>query len=106
MITEETQRTPTQNNALYKYFELLAEALNEAGWDMKKTLKEEVEIPWTKESVKNHLWRPIQEIMLEKHSTTEMNTKDPSEIYAVLDRHLSSKTGVHVEWPTNETKET
>lgn len=101
---EEEQRTILQNKALHKYFELLAEALNNAGWDMKKTLKEEVEIPWTKESVKNHLWRPIQEIMLSKHSTTELNTKNPSEIYAVLDRHLSSKTGVHVEFPKDEGK--
>ena len=101
---EEEQRTILQNKALHKYFELLAEALNNAGWDMKKTLKEEVEIPWTKDMVKNHLWRPIQEIMFSKHSTTEMNTKDPSEIYVVLDRHLSSKTGVHVEFPKDDEK--
>ena len=101
---EEEQRTALQNKAMYKYFDILAEALNAAGWDMRKTLKEEVEIPWTKESVKNHLWRPIQEIMFSKHSTTEMNTKEPGEVYAVLDRHLSSKTGVHVEWPKNEEK--
>ena len=99
---EEEQRTILQNKALHKYFELLAEALNNAGWDMKKTLKEEVEIPWTKEMVKNHLWRPIQEIMFAKQSTTEMNTKDPSDVYALLDRHLSSKTGVHIPWPNNE----
>lgn len=98
---EEQQRTIQQNKAMHKYFELLAKALNDAGYDMKKTLKQEVEIPWTKEMVKEHLWRPIQEIMLAKHSTTEMDTKGPSEIYAVLDRHLSSKTGVHVEFPTN-----
>ena len=101
---EDQQRTVLQNKALHKYFELLATALNDAGWDMKKTLKQEVDIPWTKEMVKEHLWRPIQEIMLAKHSTTEMNTKDPSEIYAVLDRHLSSKTGVHVEFPKDEQK--
>ena len=104
MKREEQQRTILQNKSLYLYFRLLAKALNEAGWDMKKTLKEEVEIPWTEEMVKTHLWVPIQEIMLEKHSTTEMTTKEPSEVYAVLDRHLSSKTGVHVEWPKDEQK--
>ncbi len=40
--------TPNQRNALHLYCEMLACALNNAGYDMKKTLKEEVEIPWQK----------------------------------------------------------
>ena len=98
----EEQRTILQNKALHKYCELLAEALNDAGLDMKVVLKPEVDIPWTKESVKNHLWRPIQEIMMDKESTTEMSTADPGKIYEVLDRHISEKHGVHVEWPSNQ----
>ena len=98
----EEQRTILQNKALHKYCELLAEALNDAGLDMKVVLKPEVDIPWTKESVKNHLWRPIQEIMMDKESTTEMSTADPGKIYQVLDRHISEKHGVHVEWPSNQ----
>ncbi len=94
-------RTSQQNKALHKYCELLAVVLNDAGLDMKTVLKPEIDIPWTKESVKNHLWRPIQEIMLDKESTTEMDTSDPSDIYLVLDRHLAEKFGVHVEWPSN-----
>jgi len=84
---------------MHKYFELLAEALNDAGLDMKTVLKPEVDIPWTKESVKNHLWRPIQEVMLAKESTAEMDTREPNEIYKVLDRHISEKFGIHIEWP-------
>ena len=100
----EEQRTIIQNKALHKYCELLAEALNDAGLDMKVVLKPEVDIPWTKESVKNHLWRPIQEIMMDKESTTELSTADPAKVYEVLDRHISEKHGVHVEWPSNEDK--
>lgn len=95
-------RTDRQNRALHKYCELLAEALNDAGLDMKTVLKPEVDIPWTKESVKNHLWRPIQTIMIDKASTTEMTTADPGEIYLVLDRHIAEKFGVHVEWPSED----
>ena len=98
----EEQRTILQNKALHKYCELLAEALNDAGLDMKVVLKPEVDIPWTKESVKNHLWRPIQLIMMDKESTTEMDTTDPSKIYDVLDRHISEKHGVHIPWPSNQ----
>jgi len=96
------KRTIKQNKSLHKYCELLAESLNEAGLDMKKVLKPGIDIPWTKESVKKHLWKPIQEVMLDKESTAEMDTKDPSEIYQVLDRHISEKFGVHIPWPNRD----
>ena len=98
------QRTLLQNKSLHVYFDQLAAALNDAGWEMKKVLEEKaVDIPWSGVRVKEVLWRPIQEALTGKHSTTEINTVDPTEIYAVLDRHLSEKFGVHVEWPCEET---
>ena len=42
------QRTLQQNKALHKYFEILADTLNEAGLDARVVLKPEIEIPWTK----------------------------------------------------------
>lgn len=99
MQAEADQRTLLQNKAMYKFFELLADALNNAGYDMKKVLKPGVDIPWTKESVKRHLWVPIQDAMLDKESTTELTTVEPSEIYQVLMRHLSEKFGIYVDWP-------
>ena len=90
----EEQRTLQQNKALHKLFRLLSDQLNDAGYDMKAVLKPEVDIPWTPESVKNHLWRPIQEVMLDKESTTEANTKDYSAVWDVLSRHLSQKLGI------------
>lgn len=56
---EEKQRTILQGRALHKYFELVGEALNVAGLDMKKVLKPNVDIPWNKDSVKNFLWKPV-----------------------------------------------
>jgi len=95
-----SDRTIKQNASLHVYCELLAEALNDAGLDMKKTLKPEVDIPWRKESVKEHLWKPIQKALTGKESTTEISTVEPSEIYDVLNRHISEKFGVHVDWPS------
>ena len=51
------QRTEKQNNSLHAYCQGLADELNSAGLDMRVVLKPEYEIPWTKESVKEHLWR-------------------------------------------------
>ena len=101
-MTNRKQRTPTQNNALYQFFEDLADALNAAGYDMKKTLKPGIDIPWDKDRVKQFIWHPVQEAMTGKKSTTEMNTVDPSEIYEVINRHMGEKFGVHVPWPSRE----
>jgi len=44
-------RTLPQNSAMHLYFGWLAKAFNDAGLDMKKVLKPEVDIPWTAELV-------------------------------------------------------
>ena len=94
------KRTTQQNNALHLYLERLADALNAAGYDMKKTLKHDVDIPWNKEMAKDFLWRPVQEALTGKESTADMDTHDPMQIYEVLSRHIGQKIGVFVEWPT------
>ena len=99
MVKEYPNRTRKQNKSMHKYFELLAEALNDAGYDMKKVLKPEIDIPWTKESVKSHLWKPIQEAMFDKEHTSDTDTVEPSAVYETLNRHTSEKLGVSVPWP-------
>lgn len=95
------QRTLQQNKALHKLFGQLADVLNDSGHDMKAVLKPDVDIPWTPESVKNHLWRPIQEIMLDVESTSDCSTVDYKPIYDTLSRHLSQKLGITPpEWPS------
>ena len=96
------QRTKLQNRSLHKFFELLADAFNEAGLDVQKTLRHDIEIPWNETLIKELIWRPIMEAMTDKSSTTEMDTVDPSQIYEVLNRHLGEKFGLHVDWPCEE----
>lgn len=95
-------RTLTQNRALHKFCQMLADKLNEAGLDQKKVLKPEVEIPWTMEAVKEGLWKPVQEAVTGLKSTTKPETSQYSDIYEVLNRHLTTKLGVHVPWPTKD----
>ena len=97
------QRTLQQNKALHKYFELLAQELNQAGYDMKRTLKPSVDIPWTPDNVKEYLWRPLQEAYLNKYSTTDLTTKDIDKVYDVLNKHLGETTGVTVVFPSKDT---
>ena len=94
------QRTNLQNAALHKYLSLLAEELNNAGLDMKKALKPEVDIPWTTDSAKEYLWRPVQKAITKQDSSTKPSTKDYVHIYEVLSRHMVDKFGINVQWPS------
>ena len=94
------QRTLKQNHSIHALYEDIAKQLNEQGYDMKKTLKQSVEIPWTKEMVKEHLWRPIQKIQLGKESTTKLTTKEVNEVYETLARHLAQRIGIVIEMPS------
>lgn len=96
------KRTLTQNRAMHKYFTLLSAELNAAGHDMRKTLKPAISIDWTPESIKTYLWKPIQEAMFQKESTTGLDTKQVGQIYEVLNRHLGEKLTIHVPFPSNE----
>ena len=97
---KEKQRTITQNRALHLWFELVATTLNDAGLDMRKTLKPSIDIPWTKMTVKDFLWRPIQKAMLQKDSTKKLTTKEIDTVYDVINKHLSEKLGVHQPFPS------
>ena len=92
-----------QRGALHLYCERLAEALNDAGFEMKEVLKvKQVDVPWTKTSVKEVLWKPIMEAMTHHKSTEEMSKPEVSDVYEVLNRHIAEHFGISVEWPHRE----
>lgn len=96
------KRTLSQNKALHLFFEQLAEALDDGGYSVQQVLAEAVERPWTKESVKELIWRPIQEAMTGEHSTADLDKLDVDAVYEVLNRHLGQKFGIHVPFPSEE----
>lgn len=93
-------RTIQQNKALWKYFEALAQEFSDHGLDMKKVLRPEIDIPWNKDTICEFLWKPIMKAQTDKSSTTELTTKEITEIYDTINRHLSEKFGISVEWPS------
>ena len=101
-VERERQRTLTQNRAMRKYWELLAEALNDAGLDMITVLSEGTEIPWSDSKVEEHIWRKIQDAETGKKSTKDLDTKEMTAIYEIINRYLSGKFGVFVPWPCQE----
>lgn len=89
--TKENKRTIRQNKALHLWFTMLANDLNNAGLDMRVVLKPEIDIPWTPANVKEHIYKPILKALTLKESTTQMDTKDPTVIWDIINRHLGEK---------------
>jgi hypothetical protein len=98
---KDDQRTITQNKALHLLFEMTAEALNDSGQDMRKVLKETVDISWTKESVKSYLFHSIMKAMYQKESTADLTRGELQKVYEVFHRHLSEKAEIDLPFPSN-----
>ena len=89
-MTEEHQRTNSQNAALHLWFDMLAQAFEEADIDLKALLEaKSVSVPVSGLMVKNIIWKPVQNLMFDKPSTTQLDrAKEIDAIYDVVNRHL------------------
>lgn len=85
---EEKKRTTAQNSALHLWFSLVAEEMQRNGITMTAVLQKFIlDAPATKYGVKEYLWRPLQEEMLGKKSTTELlKQKDIDGVYDALNK--------------------
>lgn len=89
--------TRQQQKALHVGFELIAASLNGAGLDMRQVLKPEVNIPWTKSSVKEYLYKPIMRLMYAKEHTADLaKMEEPSEVWETMMRFLMENH--HIEY--------
>jgi len=101
-LDDKPVRTLTQNKAIHKYFSMLAESLNNAGLDVKKTMRHDVDIPWSEALVKELIWKGVQKAMFDIDSTTKLDTAQVSQVYEVINRHTSSTMGVSVIFPSKD----
>lgn len=96
-------RTDQQNKALHVFFKQLSDQLNESGLDMKRVLMPEISIGWTPTTVKECLWRPIQQAYTGKKSTKDLETTEIDQIFAIINKHLGQEFGLATEFPSIET---
>ena len=99
-VDESNQRTISQNSAMHKYFNMVSDALNNAGLDIKEVLV--VDVPWSMTTVKEIMWKRIQAIQLDKKSTTNLSTDEVTKVYDTMNRMLSERHGVYVAFPSRE----
>ena len=97
------KRTLQQNQALFRFFDLLASTLNAENLTVDVILRADTQ--WNKERVLELLWRPLQKSMIGKESTTKLTTKELTEVYDTLNKALGEKLGIHVSFPSYEQEE-
>jgi len=90
-----------QVNSLNLFCGQLSEALNLAGLDMPTVLKPGYKIWWTKHSVKELIWRPIQRAIYGKESTLDLRRREEaSKIHEQIMHMLGEKHGLeYIDFP-------
>lgn len=101
-----TNWTDNQRKAFHAGCQELADHLNAHGKDMRAVLKHDVDIPWTKDTVKEYIFRPIMKAMYGYESHTELKKiEEVSKLWDVAFKHLGERVEVeYMEFPHDPNK--
>jgi len=97
-------RSTLQNSSLHLYCELIAKALNGAGYSKKEKSilhDEMIEVPFTMDMIKEGVWREIQKTLFDVESTTKLTSRMINQIIDVITDWLSTK-GIKVDFPNRK----
>ena len=83
----------------------IARTFNAVGLDMRAQLPENADLIWDKDLVKENIWRPVQQTMYEKKSTTQLNRSEVNEIYKMVAARLADRFGIDIEFPSDDDEE-
>ena len=88
------KRSPSQNSAIHRDCQLVADKLEAMGLDMKKVIR--LDIPPTMQNVKDNIFKPIMKFLYKKTSTTELEkgSGEIDKIHQVMMRELGKEWGV------------
>jgi hypothetical protein len=101
-VVEVGTRTLPQNAALHVYCDLMAKALNDAGYEFAlflSTIKNNGwAVDWDAEKVKD-AFRLIAKAQTGKESTAKLSTVEMQQAYEVFNRSMGELAGVSMPWP-------
>lgn len=99
-------RTQAQSRAIHLYLTQVAKELERNGYTMQDVLERirKVEIMPTGNALKEVVWKPIQKILFNKKSTTELSkTEEIDKVYDVVNKWLAKEfDGLHIPFPSQE----
>jgi hypothetical protein len=92
----EDKLTRQQQKSLHLWFSMLASELNQQGITMQMVLKKFiVDAPCTKSIIKELVWKPVQDALYAKTSTTELLKKEEiDKIYDTLNKFFAEELQV------------
>lgn len=98
------QRTNQEQKAIEVFCRELADMLNGHGLDIQGVLKEkQVSVPWSQETVKECIYKPIVLAMTGKESTVDLERGQCSRVRDILNRHFVELFGLECpEWPSKD----
>lgn len=106
-MSEPKPKTPTQRNAEHVWFRMCAEFCNEHGIEKRVVIDRlsdrGIDMPWTEESWKEDVWKPILEKVTGATSTEDESTTDIDFLYSGLTRWFAQTFGETLPpFPSNE----
>jgi hypothetical protein len=99
-LTKDKQRTKKQNDALHLLFQMIADALNDGGYDVQLVLKKTLDVSWTKLLVKELLWKRAQWVQLGKKSTAQLTRKEVDKVYDEINNFLAVNFHISEPFPS------
>ena len=101
-------KTPAQRSAVHLWIRHVAEQLNDAGLEKRVVIERlgerGIDMPWTQESFKADVYKPIFQSVFAKQSTEEASTTDHDKIYHGLIRWFALE--FEIELPPFPSKDT
>ena len=97
------KRSSQENKALHVFFQNISYELNRLGLEFtfRGVKGMDIQTTYTPEIVKDFLWRPLQNALLKKSSTTELTHNDIQMIFEILGKWFS-ENGIEIVFPSIE----
>ncbi|MEI8087529.1 MAG: hypothetical protein WCG93_15070 [Paludibacter sp.] len=97
------KRSSQENRALHVLFQNIAYELNRLGlvFTFRGIKGMEIETTYTPDIVKNFLWKPLQDALLKKESTTQLTHNDIGLIFEILGKWFA-ENGIEISFPSME----
>lgn len=97
------KRSLQENKALHVLFQNISYELNRLGLEFTyRGIKGmDIQTTYTPEIVKKFIWKPLQDVLLKKSSTTQLTHNDIALIFEILGKYFA-EMGVEIQFPSYE----
>ena len=101
IIKAKKRRTLTQNNAIHRWCELVAAAMDAAGISRVITMPsgKAIQSSWSTDAVKRDIWHTIQFAQFGTKSTADLESNQVSAVYETINRDVLAEINIFVPFP-------